>query len=140
MPASYSVRQAETTAKIAETRRLFVRNLPPDVDEEMLKSHCAQFGEVAECVVPLSSKSKLPKGYAIVGFAAPHEALQAYAGMDGQIFGGKLLHVVAGESKHKGEKTKSSSFKKQRDEQMKQSSHTGNALFVNADTAAGFVF
>lgn len=34
------------TDKIAETSRLFVRNLPPLVDEEALRAHFARFGQV----------------------------------------------------------------------------------------------
>jgi RNA recognition motif-containing protein len=60
-PPSFAVHQAETTAKIAETRRLFVRNLPLDTDEAALRQHCAQFGEITECVLPLSAKTKMPK-------------------------------------------------------------------------------
>jgi hypothetical protein len=75
-----------------------------------------------------------------VGFAGPHEALEAFAKMDGQIFGGKLLHVLAGDSQRKtanSEGKSSSSFKKHRDEELRQRAHVGNALYVNTDTAAG---
>ncbi len=142
---SVAVRQAETTAKIAETRRLFIRNLPGNIEESELRVHCGRFGTVTDCVMPLADKTKLPKGFALVTFGAPHEALQAYAGLDGQILGGKLLHVVAAEAPRGGgggsegamEKG-TSSFKKQRDLQKKNEGqqHAGNVLYVKADTAA----
>ncbi len=76
--SSLAVRQAEQAAKIAETRRLFVRNLPPSVDEAALRAHCARFGTVTECLMPLAAGTKLPKGFALVTFAASHEALQVW--------------------------------------------------------------
>jgi multiple RNA-binding domain-containing protein 1 len=140
---SDQLKQAEATAKIAETKRLFVRNLPIAISEEEIVNHCNQFGEVVECVLPLSKATKQPKGYALITFAAPHEALLAYAGLDGKIFGGRLLHAIAADAKKpafesfEGKSGSSSSFKRQRDQEMARQDGGGgkNAIYIKTDTA-----
>ena len=84
--------------KIAETRRLFIRNLPLAADESAVRERCEEFGQVIDLVLPVNQNSKTPKGFALVTFAEPQQALLAYSALDGYAFQGRLLHVVAGEA------------------------------------------
>jgi len=51
-----------------QARKIFVGNLPYEADEEMLKSHFSQFGEIVDCVVPKDPKTKFAKGFGFVTF------------------------------------------------------------------------
>lgn len=51
-----------------QVRKIFVGNLPYEADEEMLKSHFSQFGEIMDCVVPKDPKTKFAKGFGFVTF------------------------------------------------------------------------
>lgn len=133
---------APDTAKIAETRRLLVRNLAPQCDEGALRAVCAPFGALDEVTLVQG------KGYAFVRFANPGHALRAYAALDGTILLGRLLHVVAADERRTPsderlpDDTSTSSFK--RDQQLKrrktaqQSDSAGlfHALYVDPLAAA----
>jgi len=51
-----------------QVRKIFVGNLPYEADEEMLKTHFSQFGEIVDCVVPKDPKTKFAKGFGFVTF------------------------------------------------------------------------
>ena len=145
-----SRRERQTAEKISESRRIFIRNLPRTTEEEQLRKYCAKFGAVEKVVMPLSTKTNTAKGereerekevvtfagYAMVTYEEAAQALMAYTGLDGQVYQGRLLHVVAGEAEAKESKERSDtgSFRKRRD--MDQSKVQRNAMFVASDAAA----
>jgi multiple RNA-binding domain-containing protein 1 len=88
---------ADPAAAIAETARLFVRNLPYSATEEDVRAAFEPHGEVAEAHLVLDRATRASKGYALVRFAAPAGALAAWRALDGAIFQGRLLHVLPGE-------------------------------------------
>ena len=55
---------------------MFVKNLPPDTDEEKLKSYFAEFGEI-ESVFVERDESKSLKDYGYVCFKVPEDAERA---------------------------------------------------------------
>ena len=147
---------------IRETSRLFVRNLPYTAGEEELKACFEPFGEILEAHIVLDKVTKRSKGFALLRFADPTSAVAAFTDMDGQIFMGRLLHILPGKPPPSGEfclhnglddsyesnigednieKTPgTSSFKRQRDADLKASAGTNrsawNALFMRSDTVA----
>jgi multiple RNA-binding domain-containing protein 1 len=82
--------------KIAQTGRLFIRNLPyvaSDIDLEQL---CLPFGTVTDATIVRDRATGKSKGFAVVTFAEPAHAVEAYQALDASIFQGRLLHVLPG--------------------------------------------
>lgn len=80
--------------RIAETGRLFVRNLPFTCAEDDLKTHFEKYGPVSEVHISLDSNTKQSKGYAYVLFMVPQNAVDAFINLDHTSFQGRLMHVI----------------------------------------------
>ena len=80
---------------LLETGRLFVRNLSYLCTEEDLQKLFGPFGPLSEIHMPISKETHQPKGFAYVLYMIPEHAMKAYAELDGKIFQGRLLHLVA---------------------------------------------
>ena len=124
---------------IAETGRLFIRNLSYTTTEDHLTELFDKFGPLTEVIVPLDGTTKKPTGIGFVTFMLPEHAVKAFDALDGQIFQGRLLHLLPAKPRQElagREIGGSSSFKKKKDEKMKSdsgSSHNWNALFLGAN-------
>jgi len=151
---------------IAETGRLFVRNLPYSATEDNLKSIFEPQGALEEVHIVLDKATRRSKGYALVQFNNPSDAVAAFEALDRSIFMGRLLHVLPGikaptgvaeeqtgiiatagdlgESEVDGEektalKGNTSSYKRQKEADLKASAGNTvawNSLFMRADTVA----
>ncbi|KAL7078468.1 hypothetical protein ACQ4LE_002674 [Meloidogyne hapla] len=133
--------------KIMDTGRLFLRNLPFSCTEEKLKALLEPFGTLAEINL-IVTKDGQCKGYALCSFMFPEHALEAWKKLDGQIFMGRMLHIIAGEENTKkpvqlGAKTLSkfqtereSSRRGENAEKLKQ---TWNSLFLGTNAVADLV-
>ena len=132
---------------IADSGRLFLRNLSFTVKEEDLTETFEQFGPLTEVTVPLDKSTNRPTGLGFVTFMLPEHAVKAYEAMDGQVYQGRLLHILPGrqrrtrvkeEDEEGGGAGKSgSSFKKKKEKELKLqsgSSHNWNALFLGANS------
>uniref|UniRef100_A0A915HUU0 RRM domain-containing protein n=1 Tax=Romanomermis culicivorax TaxID=13658 RepID=A0A915HUU0_ROMCU len=84
----------EQTDLISETGRLFVRNIPYVCTLDDVRKAFENFGPLADLKMPLDPSTKKHKGYAMVSFVLPENALKAFAEMDGTVFNGRMLHVV----------------------------------------------
>ncbi|KAK9472654.1 uncharacterized protein V1510DRAFT_416531 [Dipodascopsis tothii] len=85
--------------KIRETRRLFIRNISYSTREEDFAEEFGRFGPIEEVHMPLDADTQMPKGFVYIQFADAEDACQAYLGMDGHSFQGRLLHVLPGQAK-----------------------------------------
>lgn len=125
---------------IAESGRLFVRNLAFTCTEADLTALFSRYGPVSETHIPLTRDTKQAKGFAYVLFAVPTDAVKAYAALDGTIFQGRLLHILPSEDardKKHVDDAGSSSYQARKQAQLRAqagSSHNWNSLFVRADT------
>lgn len=126
---------------IAESGRLFVRNLSYAVTEGDLEGLFSQFGPLSQVHVPIARDTKRPIGMAYVLFMLPDDALKAYTALDGTIFQGRLLHILPAKDQPIKEEPKtlngSSSYKSKKEQELKAqsgSSHNWNSLFMRADT------
>ncbi|KAK7475665.1 hypothetical protein BaRGS_00033091 [Batillaria attramentaria] len=132
--------QEEDGESIAESGKLFVRNLAYVCTEEALEAMFSKFGPVAEFDLPVDPWTKKIKGFAHVTYMIPEHAVKAYTELDGKAFMGRMMHILPGKSNdEKYESSERSSFKKKKDEQQKalaKSSHNWNALFLGADAVA----
>ncbi|EFO92955.1 CRE-RBD-1 protein [Caenorhabditis remanei] len=148
--------------KILETGRLFLRNLPYATKEDDLQFLFKKYGEVSEVQVVIDKKTGSCKGFAIVEFVFPEAAVAAYSALDGYVFKGRMMHIIAGDEKRdkpteedaetvpddpdnpmkatdKKEKKKKT-FKEEKQDQKKadagKTAHSWNALFLGANAIA----
>ncbi|XP_045700155.1 probable RNA-binding protein 19 isoform X2 [Phyllostomus hastatus] len=133
----------EEEEDLADSGRLFVRNLPYTSTEEDLERLFSRFGPLSELHCPIDSLTKKPKGFAFVTFMIPEHAVRAYAEVDGQVFQGRMLHVLPSTiKKEAGEDAGApgtSSYKKKKeakDKASSSSSHNWNTLFMGPNAVA----
>ncbi|XP_066116597.1 probable RNA-binding protein 19 isoform X1 [Saccopteryx bilineata] len=138
-----TLREDEEEEDLADSGRLFVRNLPYTSTEEELEKIFSQYGPLSELHYPIDSLTKKPKGFAFVTFMFPEHAVKAYAEVDGQVFQGRMLHVLPSTiKKEAGEDASalgSSSYKKKKESKDKansSSSHNWNTLFMGPNAVA----
>ncbi|XP_055260316.1 probable RNA-binding protein 19 [Moschus berezovskii] len=133
----------EEEEDLADSGRLFVRNLPYTSSEEDLEKLFSRYGPLSELHYPIDSLTKKPKGFAFITFMFPEHAVKAYAEVDGQVFQGRMLHVlpstVKKEASEDADTPGSSSYKKKKESKDKansSSSHNWNTLFMGPNAVA----
>lgn len=139
------LKEDEEEEDVAESGRLFIRNLPYTCSEEEITELFSKHGPLSEVLFPIDNLTKKPKGFAFVTYMIPENAVSALAQLDGHIFQGRMLHLLP--STVKKEKTDSldaggpgsSSYKRQKDAKNKassSSSHNWNTLFLGTSAVA----
>ncbi|BFZ04762.1 hypothetical protein BsWGS_07801 [Bradybaena similaris] len=122
---------------IAESGRLFVRNLWFGVTEEELEEIFGKYGPLAEVNLPVDTLTKKVKGYAHIVFVFPEHALKAFTQLDYTSLHGRLLHILPGKENNIAETSnEKSSYKKKKDLQQKansSSAHNWNTLFLGVN-------
>ncbi|XP_060105394.1 probable RNA-binding protein 19 [Heteronotia binoei] len=136
----------EEEEDLSESGRLFVRNLPYTSTEEDLEGIFSKYGPLSEIHFPIDSLTKKPKGFAFVTYMFPEHAVKAFAEVDGQVFQGRMLHVLPSTIKkdenESSDAVGSSSYKKQKESKDKansSSSHNWNTLFMGTNAVADAV-
>ncbi|NXY82189.1 RBM19 protein, partial [Alcedo cyanopectus] len=136
-------RDDEEEEDLSESGRLFVRNLPFTSTEEDLEKLFSKYGPLSEIHFPLDRLTKKPKGFAFITYMIPEHAVKAYAELDGQVFQGRMMHLLPStilKGKTEDVNTEeSSSYKKQKeakDKAKSASSHNWNVLFVGTNAVA----
>ncbi|KAF7661994.1 hypothetical protein LDENG_00248920 [Lucifuga dentata] len=139
------LKEDEEEEDIAESGRLFIRNLPYTCTEQDIKDLFAKHGPLAEVLFPIDNLTKRPKGFAFITYMIPENAVAALAQLDGHIFQGRMLHLLPSTVKNeKSDSTDSagpgsSSYKHQKDAKNKalsSSSHNWNTLFLGTSAVA----
>ncbi|XP_078141234.1 putative RNA-binding protein 19 isoform X1 [Centroberyx gerrardi] len=139
------LKEDEEEEDVAESGRLFIRNLPYTCTEEEIKDLFTKHGPLSEVLFPIDNLTKKTKGFAFVTYMIPENAVTALAQLDGHIFQGRMLHLLP--STVKKEKTESSdsggpgssTYKRQKDAKNKASSassHNWNTLFLGTSAVA----
>ncbi|XP_071369701.1 probable RNA-binding protein 19 isoform X1 [Centroberyx affinis] len=139
------LKEDEEEEDVAESGRLFIRNLPYTCTEEEIKDLFTKHGPLSEVLFPIDNLTKKSKGFAFVTYMIPENAVTALAQLDGHIFQGRMLHLLP--STLKKEKTESSdsggggssTYKRQKDAKNKASSassHNWNTLFLGTSAVA----
>ncbi|XP_062593216.1 probable RNA-binding protein 19 [Saccostrea cucullata] len=126
---------------VAETGRLFVRNLPYSCTQEDLEEVFGKFGPLAEVHLSIDTVTKKIRGYAFILFMMPEHAVRAYEQLDGTVFKGRMLHIIPGKEKldEETEHSEGSSFKTKKAAKQKAeatSSHNWNTLFLGVNAVA----
>ncbi|XP_043835763.1 probable RNA-binding protein 19 isoform X2 [Dromiciops gliroides] len=139
------LKEDEEEEDLADSGRLFVRNLPYTSTEEDLEKIFAKYGPLNEVHYPIDGLTKKPKGFAFITYMFPEHAVQAYAEVDGQVFQGRMLHVLPSTIKKETSESPdaaSSSYKKKKalkDKATSSSSHNWNTLFMGTNAVADAV-
>lgn len=136
---------SELQEDLSDSGRLFVRNLPYSCTETDLEALFSKYGQISEIHFPIDKLTKKPKGFAFVTFLITEHAVKAYAEVDGQIFQGRMLHVLPSTVKKEEEAegaTESSAYKKQKalkEKANSSSSHNWNTLFMGTSSVADVI-
>ncbi|XP_035022008.2 probable RNA-binding protein 19 [Hippoglossus stenolepis] len=140
-----TLKEDEEEEDVAESGRLFVRNLPYTCTEEEINELFAKHGPISEVLFPIDNLTKKPKGFAFITYMIPENAVTALVQLDGHIFQGRMLHLLPSTvKKEKAESSDaggpgSSTYKRQKDAKDKassSSSHNWNTLFVGTSAVA----
>ncbi|XP_053324888.1 probable RNA-binding protein 19 [Spea bombifrons] len=144
-PWEQKAKDAEEQEDVSESGRLFVRNLPYSCTEDDLEKLFSKYGPISEIHFPIDRLTKKPKGFAFVTFLITEHAVKAYAEVDGQIFQGRMLHVLPSTAKKEDEGEAGadpSAYKKQKalkDKANSASSHNWNTLFMGTSAVADVI-
>lgn len=136
----------ETEEKILDTGRLFIRNLAYSCTEDDLTNLFKNYGVLNEVQCIIYKNTGKCKGFGIVTFMFPENALNAFKELDGTIFKGRVLHVLPGEEKNERDDGNNnqlmalSQFQKEKNKELKSSAikakHTWNTLFLGSNAVA----
>ncbi|KAI9335296.1 hypothetical protein BDR26DRAFT_912132 [Obelidium mucronatum] len=130
---------------IADTGRLFVKNLAFTCTTDDLKDLFGKYGPLSEIHMSIDKDTKKPRGYAFVMYLLPEHAVKAYTTLNGQIFQGRILDILPGQEKKKtfedDEKLlgADASYKKKLELKKKKTAnneYSWNSLFINSDAVA----
>ncbi|RZC31811.1 RNA-binding protein 19 [Asbolus verrucosus] len=127
---------------IAESGKIFIRNLAYTTTEDDIENLFKKFGPLAEVNLPIDSVTKKIKGFGTVVFVMPEHAVKAYGDLDGSVLHGRMLHLLPGKSKDVVENEipeESSNYKKKKAAKEKSqagSSHNWNSLFLGHNAVA----
>ncbi|KJZ77427.1 hypothetical protein HIM_03151 [Hirsutella minnesotensis 3608] len=83
---------------ISKTSRLFVRNLAYSATEDDLREAFDKFGSLLEVHLPVDAAGS-SKGFALVLFTDPSDAVKAFQAMDGATFQGRIIHIIPASAK-----------------------------------------
>eukprot|EP00058_Branchiostoma_floridae_P026526 XP_002612017.1 hypothetical protein BRAFLDRAFT_124790 [Branchiostoma floridae] len=113
---------------IAESGRLFIRNLPYLCKEEDLEGLFTKYGPLTECHIPIDTFTRRAMGIAFVTFMLPEHAVTAFSQLDGTVFMGRLLHILPGRGRNQEEGArggKEGDFKKKKEADQKAKAGRG---------------
>ncbi|CAD5226690.1 unnamed protein product [Bursaphelenchus xylophilus] len=140
----FEAERKKLTDKILETGRLFLRNLPYICNEDDLTFLFKKFGEIVDIQCIVNRQTGQCKGFAVITFMFPENALTAYTELDGTVFKGRMLHILPGEEKPDVSEDQTnekvlSKFQKEKNAKQKENSgraFSWNTLFLGANAVA----
>lgn len=91
--------QAEDNEPVAESGRLFLRNLSYTCTEDEIRGLFEKYGPIAEVHLPIDKTTKRMTGIGFVTFVMPEHAVKAFNEVDGKVFQGRLLHILPARNK-----------------------------------------
>ncbi|KAF5280712.1 hypothetical protein FQR65_LT15002 [Abscondita terminalis] len=131
--------------EIAESGRIFIRNLSYTCTEDDIHEQFAKYGPITEINLPIDSATRKLKGFGIVTFLMPEHAVRAYSALDGSIIRGRMLHLLPGKAKKEDEtrnEAESTNYKQKKAAKLKAQSgqsHNWNSLFLGHDAVANVI-
>ncbi|CAD5219002.1 unnamed protein product [Bursaphelenchus okinawaensis] len=139
----FEAERKKITDKILDTGRLFLRNLPYVCTGDDLTFLFKKYGELIDVQCVVNRQTGQCKGFAVITFMFPENALTAYTELDGTVFKGRMLHILPGEEKLEesgdqgGEKVLSK-FQKEKNQKKEAAgkAFSWNTLFLGANAVA----
>ncbi|GMI65796.1 poly(A) binding protein 7 [Hibiscus trionum] len=96
---------------------LYVKNLDPDITEEILQEKFSEFGKIA-CLVVARDENGTSRGFGFVNFECSDDAKRAMESMNGSQLGSKVLYVARAQKKVEREQMLRNQFEERRKEQI----------------------
>ncbi|XVE96547.1 hypothetical protein REPUB_Repub02eG0232000 [Reevesia pubescens] len=96
---------------------LYIKNLDPEITEELLQEKFSEFGKIASLVVT-KDENGASRGFGFVNFDNPDDAKQAMESMNGSQLGSKVLYVARAQKKAEREQILRNQFEEKRKEQI----------------------
>ncbi|KAJ8942069.1 hypothetical protein NQ318_004094 [Aromia moschata] len=125
---------------IAESGRIFIRNLAYTTTEEDIENLFSNYGPVTEINLPVDTTTRKIKGFGVVTFLMPEHAAKAYSELDGSILHGRMVHLLPGKTKDVDDSLEETTdYKKKKSAKQKSqagSAHNWNSLFLGHDAVA----
>ncbi|XP_029676364.1 probable RNA-binding protein 19 [Formica exsecta] len=126
---------------IAESGRIFIRNLTYTVTEDDIRKLFEKYGPLSEVNLPVDRVTRTPKGFGTITFLMPEHAIKAYNELDGSVLDGRMLHILPGKTKTSLEDIdmENLTYKQKKELQNKAtagSSHNWNTLFLGQNAVA----
>ncbi|KAI8563197.1 hypothetical protein RHMOL_Rhmol03G0094000 [Rhododendron molle] len=107
---------------------LYVKNLDPDVTEEVLQEKFSEFGKVLSLVISKDDNGD-SRGFGFVNFESTDDARRAMEAMNGsQLVGSKVLYVARAQKKAEREQILRRQFEEKRKEQILK--YQGSNVYV----------
>uniref|UniRef100_T1J2T6 RRM domain-containing protein n=1 Tax=Strigamia maritima TaxID=126957 RepID=T1J2T6_STRMM len=129
----------ENAEAIAESGRIFIRNLSYTMTEDVLRDFFSGYGPLAEVNLPIDKFTLKNKGIGFVTFVFPEHAAKAYSELDGKILEGRIIHLLPSKVKADEVQIEDKSFKEQKNLKEKSQSgsgHNWNTLFLGTNAVA----
>ncbi|KAJ8972871.1 hypothetical protein NQ317_013613 [Molorchus minor] len=114
---------------IAESGRIFIRNLAYTTTEEDIEKLFSKYGLLTEINLPVDSSTRKMKGFGVVTFLMPEHAVKAYSELDGSILHGRMVHLLPGKNKDVTDDNLD-------EKSQARSAHNWNSLFLGHDAVA----
>ncbi|MBZ3875797.1 putative RNA-binding protein 19 [Sciurus carolinensis] len=136
------LRKNEEEEDLADSGRLFMLNPPYTSTEEDLEGLFSPYSPLSELHYPINSLTKKPNGFAFITFMFPEHTVKAYTAVDGQVFQGRMLHVLPSTIRTEAIEdadTPGLSYKKKaasKDKASSSSSHNWNTVFMGPNAVA----
>ncbi|MED6162124.1 hypothetical protein PIB30_067403 [Stylosanthes scabra] len=111
----------------AKYTNLYIKNLDPDITEELLQEKFSSFGKIMSLAIA-NDANGMSKGFAFVNYDTPDEAKQAMEAMNGSQFGSKNLYVGRAQKKAEREQILHHLFEEKRKEQIMK--YKGSNIYV----------
>ncbi|KAJ7972296.1 Polyadenylate-binding protein [Quillaja saponaria] len=111
----------------AKYTNLYVKNLDPDVTQELLLEKFSVFGKIASLVVA-KDENGLSRGFGFVNFDNPEDARHASEAMNGTQLGSRTLYVARAQKKAEREQILRHQFDEKRKEQIMK--YKGSNVYV----------
>ncbi|KAG9456829.1 hypothetical protein H6P81_001337 [Aristolochia fimbriata] len=106
---------------------LYMKNIDPDITEELLEEKFSEFGKIANLVISKDSNGN-SRGFGFVNYENPDDAKQAMEKMTGVQLGSKIMYVARAQKKAEREQILRHQFEERRNEQMQK--YKGSNVYI----------
>ncbi|KAA8516633.1 hypothetical protein F0562_016861 [Nyssa sinensis] len=111
----------------AKYTNLYMKNLDPDVTEELLREKFSEFGKILSMVISKDDNG-VSRGFGFMNFDSPDDAKRAMEAMNGSQLGSKVLYVARAQKKAEREQILRRQFEDKRKEQILK--YQGSNVYV----------